>query len=496
MKSKNYFIKTNRTFTFFRKYAWVITLFVAIGGQFYPYFGLIVPFIIIALTASSFTKGRFWCGNFCPHGSFFDRLLLPISRNKKIPAIFTSKIVVVIFFLYFLINLSRRFIGVFQNLENVSLFYSVGMIFSNTYLMVLVVGGLLAIFINSRTWCQFCPMGAIQTLSYKLGKLVGVTESKDVKVSVEHSDLCQSCGKCARVCPMQLTPYKDFDGDNNQFDNEKCIKCNTCVENCPVGILHMATADEAKDLREKANLDGFEDSSYYEAEIKSIKELSKDIKEFNIKLIKPNKMNLTPGQFILIKIDKENDVDRAYSISKANQEGTEISITVKKVDYGYGTNIMFSDFSEGDRVEIIGPLGREIRIDYSNKKLMFLANGIGITPFVLGSENSLEYKDLYNFDGEIDLLYGVRYQEDLIYDQLFSDLEKKHSNFNYHKALSREDSSNARKGYITDILKDMDVDKDTVVYICGTRAMADDATKILLNKGLAKEAINYEDFAI
>ncbi len=249
---KNYFIKTNRTFTFIRKYSWIFTLLVAIGGLWQPKLGLLVLFIMAGLTLTSFFTGRYWCGNFCPHGSLFDRLLLPVSKLKKIPDFLKSKTMIIGFFFFFMFNFSRKLIKISKSWGTFDFLDKLGLLFANTYLMVLVVGGSLAIFLNARTWCQFCPMGSLQKLSYKLGSLTGITKKTEKKVTISDKDKCRQCGLCSRVCPFQLSPHLNF-SHNNQFDNINCIKCSTCIENCPVNILSLATEAEAIQLRDMSS---------------------------------------------------------------------------------------------------------------------------------------------------------------------------------------------------------------------------------------------------
>lgn len=237
---KNNYIKTNRTFTTIRKYGWIITLLVAFGGLWEPKLGLIVLFIMAGLTITSFFTGRYWCGNFCPHGSLFDKLLLPISKNKKIPPFLKSNIMIIGFFIFFMFNFSRKALKVFSLWGSFDFLDKLGLLFVNTYLMVLFIGGLLAIFTTPRTWCQFCPMGSLQKLSYKLGKALGIPQKTEKKITISSIDKCLNCGKCAKVCPFQLTPYLEF-SSNNQFDDINCIKCSTCIENCPVKILSLET---------------------------------------------------------------------------------------------------------------------------------------------------------------------------------------------------------------------------------------------------------------
>lgn len=54
----NYYIKTNRTFTTIRKYGWMFTLLVAIGGLWEPKLGLLVVLIMAGLTTTAFFTGR------------------------------------------------------------------------------------------------------------------------------------------------------------------------------------------------------------------------------------------------------------------------------------------------------------------------------------------------------------------------------------------------------------------------------------------------------
>ncbi len=241
-------VKTNRSFSPVRRYAWIFTILVGLGGQFVPSLGLLVPFIMATLVSTSLFKGKYWCGNICPHGSFFDNLLQPISRQAKIPEFLRSRPVVGAVLVFFIYNMASRFWSIYGTMGFDPLYQRLGFLFANTYLMVLLVGGLLAVVVNPRTWCVFCPMGTMQEMFYKLGRLLGINDKTDQRVSLVYPEKCRSCGKCGRVCPVQLEPHRNF-STNNQFQDERCIRCSTCTRNCPAGILHMAVADEIADKK-------------------------------------------------------------------------------------------------------------------------------------------------------------------------------------------------------------------------------------------------------
>lgn len=46
------------------------------------------------------------------------------------------------------------------------------------------------------------------------------------------------CKQCARVCPMQLTPY-DSRGEVIGYLHPDCLKCGKCVLACPTKIMTL-----------------------------------------------------------------------------------------------------------------------------------------------------------------------------------------------------------------------------------------------------------------
>lgn len=67
-----------------------------------------------------------------------------------------------------------------------------GLVFVMTYLVVMIVGGLLALFMNLRTWCQFCPMGSLQKISHKIGKVFGIANKTEKKPTISAIEKCHT----------------------------------------------------------------------------------------------------------------------------------------------------------------------------------------------------------------------------------------------------------------------------------------------------------------
>jgi NAD(P)H-flavin reductase/NAD-dependent dihydropyrimidine dehydrogenase PreA subunit len=483
----SFYIKTNRIFTPVRKYAWIFVPVVAFGGLWFPKLGLLIIPVMVALAVMGFLKGKFWCGNFCPHGSLFDRIVMPVSANRKIPAFLKSRPAMAVMFALFMYIMVSRLIKVFAIWGTASFLDKLGYIFVMNYLMVTVIGTTLAILVSPRAWCNFCPMGTLEILAYKLGKLLKINKGTDEKVTVAGKNMCHTCGKCSRVCPMQLTPYLEF-SEKNQFDSEACIRCSTCVKNCPAGILSLNNEKEALRIGSETDTNGYRERRKIAAVISKVRKLGDDVNEYTFRLIDPERVAYSPGQFILVKIQENPIMYRAYSISSCSGDGTGLSITVKKMPGGYGTGIIFNTFKEGDLVELDGPLGGNLVPGRDSKKILFVAGGIGITPFVALTSEMVEKTGCSK---DVKLIYGVNKPEEFIYDDHFENLKSRCNKFEYIKVVASDNNWKGRRGFVTDAMKDMDL-RGYKVYMCGPGPMVNAGLKVLKDAGVHEEDIFYE----
>lgn len=206
---------------------WILLAYLGIG-YFYPVIGFLAIICMIAPVAFSVRKGRWWCGNACPRGSLYDRILSKYSPHRPIPAFVRSR-----GFRIFMVLFIFTMFGV-QMYRAWGDWNAMGRVFWTIILITTIVGVILSFVYAPRTWCSFCPMG---TLSSWVAPGEGALPDGYGRISV--SEKCTTrCKLCSAVCPMQLKPYESR-GDMLGFLHPDCIKCGRCVAGCPLKVPEM-----------------------------------------------------------------------------------------------------------------------------------------------------------------------------------------------------------------------------------------------------------------
>lgn len=148
----------------------------------------------------------------------------------------------------------------------------------------------------------------------------------------------------------------------------------------------------------------------------------------------PKNFNWKAGQFLRYHLEAPNPDergnDRFFTIAAALFE--KVAMITTRFATGDGSSFKKNLFNMkvGEGIEAMGPMGKFI-IDDPDKKNIFIAGGIGVTPY------RAMLLDLDHQDQQInvDLLYSNRTPEFVFKDELES-LQSKHQNFQIHYFVS------------------------------------------------------------
>lgn len=146
----------------------------------------------------------------------------------------------------------------------------------------------------------------------------------------------------------------------------------------------------------------------------------------------------------------------------------------------------------GDIIEFIGPLGKFTVSRDSPRKKIFVATGTGIGPVRSQVLDELRRSK----DEPMWLYWGLRFEDDVFWNQEFLGLAKEHLNFHYTLTLSKPTIAwKGVDGRVTDHLFDqVEALANFDFYLCGSREMVSDVTNHLIEKNVPTEQIKTELF--
>jgi polyferredoxin len=162
--------------------------------------------------------GRGWCGYACWTAMILD--LLPF-KTPELPGKKIGWIRYIMFALSFVFVLA---LFLFQAGDFEIIMFRAFIIGNILYY---TAGFILAfVFKDNRAFCKYiCPVTVfLKPMSYYAVIRIRCDE-----------DRCISCGKCKRVCPMEVDVT---DNSRKRKNGTECILCMECVKNCPAGALY------------------------------------------------------------------------------------------------------------------------------------------------------------------------------------------------------------------------------------------------------------------
>ena len=222
----------------------------------------------------------------------------------------------------------------------------------------------------------------------------------------------------------------------------------------------------------------------FQAQVSRIKDLTHDVRELELSLMDPRKIQFKAGQWISLDVwhpRMSQYVQRQYSIASPPSQAQQITLLFNRVPDGPGSSYLFS-VHEGDLLKFQGPNGSFFLQEKPGRDLVFVATGTGMAPFRSMLYTFLEQPEA----GTLTLYWGLRSQRDLYFQSELETLAQGYPHFSFVTTLSRPE--NGWKGSIGRVTKLVENQISSVsnvtFFLCGNGGMIRDTTEIVRKKGL------------
>lgn len=188
------------------------------------------------------------------------------------------------------------------------------------------------------------------------------------------------------------------------------------------------------------------------------------------------KSKYDPGQFFQCSVLGVGE--SAISICSDSEDYFELSIR----DVGNVTHAL-CQMEQGETMGLRGPYGHGYEMDtFEGKDMVIIGGGSGVAPVRGIIQHIAKNREKY---GNTHLLFGFREKKFMLFQEDFDDW--KNADMSLSIAMNVEaDYPGARKGFITDILDDVNVTENSNVILCGPPIMITFVAKALLEKGFQK----------
>ncbi len=223
----------------------------------------------------------------------------------------------------------------------------------------------------------------------------------------------------------------------------------------------------------------------YKYQVEEIKKLNDFIIEITLKPL-DKKINFRPGQFVFISFNQRglSKESHPFSITSAPWENN-LKLATKKLG-DYTSNLPY-DLEKGALAQIEGPFGVFSYTNINNQNQIWIAGGIGITPFISMAKDLLNQ----NYPYHIQLFYCTKDEKEAIYLDFLKEIQAKFSNnFQVIPFLSNTNGHiNFEK--INNLVTNL---RSKDILICAPPVMINALKNDFINHGLNKDKMHSEEF--
>ena len=219
--------------------------------------------------------------------------------------------------------------------------------------------------------------------------------------------------------------------------------------------------------------------------IVSIKEIAKRTIEVAIKV--PEDFNFIAGQYIWLMIPELKYPDpkgntRMFSIASSPNLKGELNIIFRISKSGYKKTLI--EMVSGAEIVFSGPYGHMVLPEDNLLPIVFIAGGIGVTPFL----SMIRFSTEINSGQKITLVYVNNSKEEAAYLDELAQIEKGNPNLKLINVFGKLRNGELKK-YVNG-----HIESKSIWSVAGPQGFVDFVGKYLSGKGVSLRDIIFEEF--
>ena len=220
-------------------------------------------------------------------------------------------------------------------------------------------------------------------------------------------------------------------------------------------------------------------------EIVAVRQDTPDVKTFRVLTPDGKKPFIhKPGQCAMLSMPGVGEALFSITSSPTNKEYIEFSI--KKC--GCVTEWLHAA-EVGQQITVRGPYGNgfPVETEFKGKDMLFIAGGIGLAPVRSVINYVRDNRENY---GKVDIVYGSRSKDDLVFFEEIINEWKNDPTVNVHLTIDREQEGwDGHVGFVPSYVKELGFDCNKTAVLCGPPIMIKFTLQGLSELGFSNEQV-------